>query len=456
MSRNIATVAVGLAILFEICVFGEAPGIGFLLFWFTTLLGTGVLLYSGERQPLSRVWMFLPSLLISFALFRYDGEVLKTWGAFCAVLFLFWAVAWNLVQQWNLSALSRLLPQHTFHATEIGRQARNSLKVESKWDKEQTQQVARGVTLALVLLLVFGTLLASADAVFDSKLGALAQLFEGVSPGPLARTGLWVVLLAGLLRIWIHTKESPTKETRSFFSPTELLISLGSLNLLLVSFLLLQVRYLFGDSTAVEALGISHATYARRGFFELSICIALLLPLVLVAYRSAQVHKDGRLRGLGGGLILCAIGLAVSALKRMFLYIEVYGLSVERFYAAAGIAVAISLLLWAAFCCLSPRPVSWLVSRQTVTVIFLLGLLSLVNVDGLVASSHLELVERQVRPLDDGYLSSLGCDALPVIADYKKNLPPKYEERIINIGKAIKGRSDKAEGLSFNISRYQR
>ncbi len=453
MTKTIAVTAFFLAILFELVIYGEHPGIGFLFFWAGCLGGTLTLLNNAERLKPGRLWMFLPSLLMAFSIFRYDALVVRVWGSALCLLFLAWAMAWNLLSEWRPNVLSRLFPAGSYNPAKLAGHAKESLKVECRMEGEQVAQVLRGIILATGLLLVFGTLLAQADAVFGSKLDTLFDNLAFLSPAPGIRIAFWLALTGGTIRLWLLAPPCEAAPARSFFQPTELFIALGSLNTLLVTFLLMHGRYLFGHSSLVESLGFNYAQYARRGFFELTICIALLLPLVLVAYRAAEVNKEPRLRYLGGGLILSAIGLAVSAVKRMFLYIDAYGLSVERFYAAAGIFVALSVLMWAIYCCFQPRPIAWLLARQKVTVIILLSLLSLVNVDELVARSHLRLVESGQMTLDFSYLSSeLSTDALPVIREFIPRLPEQRSE-LAEIEHLLKIRAGNGEGISFNISR---
>lgn len=455
MTKAIAATALILAVLFELIIYGENPGIGFLFFWGACFAATGVLLSRAERLRTDRLWMFLPSLLMAFSIFRYDALVVRVWGSALCLLFVAWAMAWNLIAEWRPNVLSRLFPGGTWNPVRLLSNARDSLRIECTLEGEQVAQILRGLILAGGLLAVFGTLLASADAVFGSALQGLFDELAFLSPQPGVRILFWVVLAGGALRLWLLAPPSEAPLARSNFQPTELYIALGSLNALLAVFLLMHGRYLFGDAGLVESLGLSYADYARRGFFELSLCIGLLLPLVLTAYRSAEVNREPRLRLLGGSLILCAGGLAISALKRMSLYIGAYGLSVERLYAAAGIFVAMTVLMWAAYCCYRPRPIAWLLARQKVTVILLLSLLSLLNTDALVARSHLRLVEQGKMGLDAWYLSHhLSTDALPVIREFLPKLP-HLEFELNGVADHIKGRAGSARGTSFNISRSE-
>lgn len=456
MSRILVGGAALLAVLFEGAVYGVKPGLGYLVLWAAALVVTTGLLKAAERVRYDRLWMFLPSLLLAFSVFRYDATVIQVWGSGLCLLTLTWAIAWNLPAEGKVDALSRFLPSGSYHLPNLVSGARASLKVQARFERETTVQVTRGIFLALGLLILFGGLLVNADAVFLSKVKTLLEALDIVTPAPVVRTGLWLFLAVGVLRLWLLAPLSQPKQAYSFFSSTELYIALGSVNLLFLSFLGIQVRYLFGDARLVETLGIGHATYARRGFFELSLCIALLLPLVLVAYRAAEVHRDSRLRYLGGALILAAGGLSVSALKRMVLYIQAYGLSVERFYAAAGIVVAMILLGWTAYACLNPKPVGWLVARQNITLVFLLALLAQVNVDEIVARSHLNLVQEGKQVADGYYLANqLSTDALEVFGEFAPRLKPQDQAVLAEAEKKIRATHTHQSGASFNISRWK-
>lgn len=454
MSKVLLSLSVLLAVLFETAIFEEVPGLGYLLFWTAALAATIALLNASERLKMGRLWMFIPSLLFSFSVFQFDAQVVRLFGAGLALLTLAWAVAWNLLPHWSQGCLAYLLPGGSWNPLAVAGEAKAGLSVQTSIERETVTQSLRGLFLSASLLSVFGVLLSNADEVFRMKTQGLLEHFRFVTPLPLVRELLWTAIFVGLLRIWLkHPCPAPLR-ARSLFGATELTMALGSLNFLLLSFLAVQARYLFGDAALAESLGLNHADYARRGFFELSLCIALILPLVLTAYRAAEVHRALRLRVLGGGLILAAFGLAFSALKRMLLYIEVYGLSVERFYASAGILVAMSVLAWAAYACRYPQPISWLVMRQKITVLFLLSLLSLVNVDAVVAGSQLKLCREGVRPLDYRYLSQLSADALPMIEQYSALLPAHEQGRLaLAQTEIVSRRGRELPALSFNINR---
>ena len=66
------------------------------------------------------------------------------------------------------------------------------------------------------------------------------------------------------------------------FGLTEVAVALGVLDLLFLTFVAVQFRHLFGDTD------LSHAEYAREGFFQLVAVASLSLPILLFADHAAR------------------------------------------------------------------------------------------------------------------------------------------------------------------------
>ena len=445
-----------LAIATELWVFRVAPGLGHILIW---VLAFGITIHlkkTSEQASNPGLWMFLPALMFASSVTLYDASVVRFWGRILFLASLVWAIGWNLLRDRDFDDLSLLLPAKTLMPGPVLTQAYEGARSSTSWTQDQKKvylQAFRGLLMAIPLLLVFGALLASADAVFDQTLGQLFTSFH-LKPGPLLRLACTGFILLGWFHLWIRSPKSERPEPTTFFGSVEMSVALGCLNALFFFFLVIQAHYLFGGQAHVEAWDLSFADYARRGFFELSACIGLLLPLVMTAYRCAWVHHDSKLRYLAGGLVLAAGGLALSAFRRMLLYIEIYGLSIERFYAAAGILVALAVLGWAGWASLSPRPVSWVIARQTVTIIFLLGALSLVNVEARVADLNLSR-NHQEQDLDLRYLGTLSSDVIPVLESHQDRFSPELNRELKQIASRIRGRTEQTGGAAWNLSRQR-
>jgi uncharacterized protein DUF4153 len=204
---------------------------------------------------------------------------------------------------------------------------------------------------------------------------------------------------------------------------TEWLTALTLLDLLFVGFVLVQVSVLFGGHRYVLATeGVTYAEYARQGFFQLLAVGALTLAVIAAAVRWAR--REGSrdtlvLRLLLGALSVLTLVILASALRRLSLYEDAYGLTQLRFSVHATILwmAGIFLLLLVAG---ATMRTSWL---PRVSVIFTaLGILmfTLVNPDGVVAEHNVRRFQ-ETGALDLGYLSSLGADAVPALAA----LPPQ-------------------------------
>lgn len=450
MIRTLAQLAVILALVFEVAVYRAAPGIGHLLFWLVALVTTVVANRSAERSPLPQAWMFLPSLGFALSVTLYDAGVVRFWSTALGLLSLTWAVGWNLIQRREAGALARLLPNRTLHLGYLWGAADDvwrPLSPRREGAAGNGMAIFRGILLTAPLLLLFGALLTSADAVFEKLLN---QAFQGISLSLPLRIIFLSALFSAWLKLWLSSGPETAPHHRVLFGAIELKIALTALNALFATFLTVQAGYLFGGDAWVQSQGLNHAEYARSGFFELATCIALLLPLVMLAYQTAIGHQDSKLRWLGGGLILQAAGLAASAFSRMLLYIEAFGLSIERFYAASGILVALFVLALAAFACANPREVSWVVSRQTVTVLFLLSALSLVNVEDLIVRTNIERA-RQGKTLDLEYLRDFSCDAAPAIRQSESVITPQDKSSLLQ--QLTSGAGEQRGGLSWNLSR---
>ena len=164
--------------------------------------------------------------------------------------------------------------------------------------------VLRGAAFSVVPMLVFGSLLMAADAVFQNLIHRIFR-FDFTHLVVIGFVFWWV---GGYLRGLLLGKELSlgTAEVVLPFSlgATEIGVMLGLLDLLFAAFVAVQVRYFFGGSALVHATtGLTYAEYARRGFFQLLTVAALLLPFLLMVHwllrpddasRAAAFYRAGR------------------------------------------------------------------------------------------------------------------------------------------------------------------
>lgn len=296
----------------------------------------------------------------------------------------------------------------------IGRLPWARLQGGPSW--RHTFAVARGLLLAVPVLLLFAVLLANADAVFALR---LRELFD-IDLGALVWHTLVIALLSWLAAGLLNAGASAPGEglaPRPAWLATgavEATVVLGLVDLLFGGFVWVQVRYLFGGARWVDAVaGLTYAQYARRGFFELVAVTALVLPLLLFAHWVVRPAAPGRrvvlaLAGLQVGLV--AVMLA-SALERMRLYQAEYGQTELRFYTTAFMVWLAGLLAAFVLAVLPGRRdlfACWAVASAWIVV----AALHAVNPD-----AHIVAANRALRSgFDASYALTLSADAAPELA----------------------------------------
>ncbi|CAN5694417.1 hypothetical protein BH18ACT13_BH18ACT13_11700 [soil metagenome] len=101
--------------------------------------------------------------------------------------------------------------------------------------------------------------------------------------------------------------------------------------MLFLVFVVVQVTVLFGGHDHVlETAGLAYAEYARQGFWQLIVAAVLTLAVIAAAARVAQPHHAAEktlLRALLGTLCVLTIVIVASALHRLDLYEEAFGLT---------------------------------------------------------------------------------------------------------------------------------
>src|SRR6059058_5022336 len=138
----------------------------------------------------------------------------------------------------------------------------------------QVRAVALGGVLAFPLLVVFGGLFSSADAVFHDVVADLFKIDFGAVMGHIVLFSIFAVTSAGYLRgAMLRPAPShalPEGDSKLSLGIIPVATALGLVDLLFLFFVVIQLRYLFGGVELIAAAtGLTYAEYARRGFFEL-------------------------------------------------------------------------------------------------------------------------------------------------------------------------------------------
>jgi len=290
------------------------------------------------------------------------------------------------------------------------------------WSQQRSSVVAAnarsavaGALIAAPLLIVFTILFVRADAGFQKLTEDLLHMNLLPHLLPIA-IGTWLAgsYLRGVL-VPSRAANSDNPPSNVMLGSTELNVALGLINLLFLTFVVVQTQYMFGSARMVEATrGMTYATYARRGFFELVTVALLVLPILLAGDRLHAVDRSKRLFRIQSlvlvGLVFCTMA---SAMHRMRLYQFAYGLTELRFYTVAFMIFL--AVVFALFCATVLRDLRGLFAMGTVAIGFAaIFALHIVNPDQWIANANLANANMG-RRFDSSYLNALSADAVPAV-----------------------------------------
>lgn len=326
---------------------------------------------------------------------------------------------------------------------------------------------ARILVVSLALLLVFGGLLASADAVLGSWAAHLVPTLSDV----LVLRVFTAVFFTGITLCGLYLALNPPRvEGRS---PTELVSSRipvreWQIPMLVViavylAFLAAQVAAVTGGHDYVlRTTGLTYADSARQGFGQLT--LATLLTVLLVAgvraWGRVETARDRhRMQLTCAALCLLALGVVVSALRRMALYQEAYGYTVARVLADL-VEVWFGLVLLALLVSLFAPSRRWLGRAVLLTGVAAVLAFTVGGTTGFVAERNLDRYA-DGSPVDVAHLARLGDEAVPAV--HASALPTRVKACILldpelrGVRTADPGAEDTATGLSrlagWNLSR---
>ncbi len=380
---------------------------------------------------------------------------------------------------------------------------------QTGWSKHLVS-VLRGLIIATPLILIFGALFMAADAVFQGIIEKTLNIQFDVLVSHIFFIGFFAWAVAGYLRgsvIGSFAKESAnntansvvpkeeikpqvssvTEETKeetpkvepkkdekkntwqnfdnsvlpSVFTlgTIEVSIVLGLINLLFLSFVIVQIPYLFGGFELVQNTpDFKLADYARRGFGELVAVAALVLPILLISHwllRKDSSVSEKIYRVLAGIQIALLFVIMISAAQRLFILTGNlgYGLTTVRFYPFVVMIWLALIFIWFSLTVLRGvrEQFAWGALWLALSVV---GILHFFNPDQYIVRTNIRLMQ-EGRSFDAFYNSNLSDDAVPVLLKH-------FSELNIQNQSAVKSRLERRyckklnenDFRSWNLSRW--
>jgi hypothetical protein len=445
--------------LFDFLFWKKPTGINFPLFSILCLLGGLLVLLSDGLRPARRSWWLLVPFVFFVVVTFVRREPLTSFLAYTLTLFSLslFAITY-LGGRWMQYGLLDYIGGYVRLAVGMlerpfwfNSEARK-LQAESGLPKRSGHfwSVLRGLLIALPVVAIFASLLASADVIFNQQLQQVVELFRLERLPEYIFRGIYILfgayLLAGAL-LYAATRSTDEKlagqdkpAVARFLGFTESSIVLGSLAILFLVFVIIQFRYFFGGHANISIEGYTYSQYARRGFGEL-VAVAfftlfLLLGLGSITRREGQIQQRV-FSGLGIALVAMVLVMLFSAYQRLVLYESAYGFSRLRTYTHV-------VLYWIALLLVAVIVLEVLHRERLFAFLAVLaGLgfavsLSLLNVDAFIVKQN---VARELRgdtgsetqtqdtsrgaqvQLDTNYFMGLSDDAVPALVDAYRSAP---------------------------------
>lgn len=382
---------------------GRRPG------WWSGLWGLsalGLLCLAAWREEPGPYWLAVFCALTLGALAVHGG---RSWAAVMLALVSL-TMCLDGVAKWTWNAVCSL--------NRLGRsRARNGI-------------YAVGVTLAL--LIVFGALFAAADPVFARFWDAVGSVFSGWSPLPV----LWFLVGVGGALVVGYGAAAPVRWDRlparasKALNRNLWLAPLAAMAALFGVFDGIQVSVLFGGYRAVlKSTGMSYADYARQGFWQL--IVATVLTLVVIGLAIRWSPRGGRRDGMVASATLCtlcvlALVIVGSALRRMALDIDAYGLTLPR-VAVVAIEIWLGLVFLVLIGARCRPAVAWLPRGVALSAVIVSAAYVGIGPSHLVAQVD---VNRYLsgQYVDLTYLGNLPADAQPEL----DRLPAKVKACVLD------------------------
>jgi len=237
-------------------------------------------------------------------------------------------------------------------------------------------------------------------------------------------------------------------------------VILGLMNLLFLSFVIIQVPYLFGGMDLVQNTpDFKLAEYARRGFGELVAVSALVLPTLLIGQwliRKNDNFAQNLFRILAGSQIVLLFVIMASAVQRLVLLTGNlgYGMTTVRLYPLIFMTWLAVVFVWFGVTVMrgARQYFAW---GALWSAFFILGATHVLNPDEFIVKTNLALM-RQGRSFDARYNASLSQDAIPTLITSLNELSLRdqcHAKRVLWGLRSGRNEQDNRDIRSWNISR---
>lgn len=421
--RILFGIAAVVALLFELLVVQALHiGLGFFIFMMSTaLVVTGYLIHQRmAHQPWAFVFL-IPMAILSFDTVLY-AHVLAVYVApvLSVLLLILFIIVFTLKNPQEHVFRFRHIPvlknvlSITEHISTVHKDFfRRNGPINSTYRK-----VAIGLIISFPILVVFAFLFSSADMVFAE---GIKQMFDFSINPFMVNTIIRVAIISAVVGLFfyevVHERHvlGEGEPKVKIFDHVIVTTILTLLNILFLTFVFIQLQYLFGNDAFVQANNIVYSEYAVSGFNQLAWIIGLAAALLAFLYRGTTTGKGKKMTKILKIILIAQVGIiALSALKRMNLYQDAYGLTLKRYFVEWFIYTVSALLLFGAGSIMKSLSFRKLFLGSLIVVLTSVTIVTSLNIDGKIARENMDRYMYEGKELDGEYLLyQLSKDVLP-------------------------------------------
>ena len=302
-------------------------------------------------------------------------------------------------------------------------------------------QILIGILICIPVAFVVISLLASADMAFDNLMGILYDMFFGKIYSSVIRffiaIPVWCYffgLFYGNLRnrnfkgITAENVQNTRKYMCKMPKATAYTV-LTVINLIYILFFVSQSAYLFSGFSNLLPAEFTYSQYARKGFFELCVIAFINFGITYLSFVIVERNSEGkRPKALTVQTMLLSVFtllLIATALSKMAMYIDCYGLTRLRIYASWFM-----VMLFIIFIIIIAKSAVNFNAPKAAFVVFCICLFTLCfsNIDGYMTKYNISRFEKGTLDTFSPYdYRSLSAGSVPYLYEFYNNITTKGE-----------------------------
>lgn len=319
-----------------------------LFYWFLITTETVFVKKSGRKFSKTEIVMVVVLYLFSCV---YTVTANTTMKVFTTIFIILDNGIFLLGMNSGLNVVLRFLPSALLTSAlalplaDTGKcfKAVKSSKGNGTW--KNAWYVLGGLLITLPLTCLIATLLCKSDENMSAMIGQflkippeellilVPELAFGILIGIMIYSAMYTTTHK---KNWLNSDDCEQKVQYCRFIPNLMLYSaVTPVCILYILYAVSQVNYFMGGIVGVLAEGYTYAEYAREGFFEL--CAVCCINLAVIGAIGFFAKKTGEEKPLmlkiySVFLCLCSLFLAGTAVAKMLMYIQYYGMTRLRIY----------------------------------------------------------------------------------------------------------------------------